>query len=108
MKFIEMKTALINLEIEKFIDGFAGFEESDEFEHFKLFYQLNQEPYYTIMQMKNSDVFKTSEDSWLLCLPKEGRMYAIDAGSEDEICDQFYNLIELMRYGFGVAQISKK
>jgi hypothetical protein len=108
MKYIELKQQIKELELEKRIGSFNGFEESLEFKNFKTFFSMIDEPNYTLMQCKNSEEFNTSSETWFLCLPKNGQMYVIDAGNEEEICDQFYLLVEIFAHGFGKAEIELK
>ena len=108
MTYVELKRQIENLKLTQHIDRFEGFEESFDFEYFQTFFAMANAPKYTLLQFKDSEEFNTSNKTWALCLPKEGQMYVIDMGTEDEICDQFFNLIELMRYGFGTAEIRQK
>ena len=98
----------MNLKLDDKIEGFLGFNESKEFEHFETFFEMLNEPKYTLMQCKDSEEFNTSSKTWFLCLPKEDKMYAIDAGTEDDICEQYYNLIDMLSHGFGTAEMRKK
>ena len=108
MNYVELKTSVNELHLENKIDSFQGFEESLEFEHFTTFFQLSCAPHYTLLQMKDSEEFNTSKDTWALCLPRDGQMVVIDMGSEEEMCEQYFNLIELINRGFGVADVRKK
>ena len=108
MTFSQLKQELTDLHLENIIENFKGFNESKEFEHFETFFEMLNEPQYTLMQCKDSEEFNTSKDTWFLCLPKDGKMYAIDAGNEDDICEQYYNLIDMLSHGFGTAEMRKK
>ena len=108
LTYCELKQHINDIDFSKQIPGFGGFDESFEFEHFKTFFCMNDQPGYTLLQCKDSVEFNTSSDMWFLCLPKDDQMCVIDAGSEEEVCDQFFNLIELLHHGFGTAEIRPK
>lgn len=108
MTYAELKKEIESLNLKDKIKDFQGFEESFEFEHFKTFFAMLNEPKYTLMQCKDNEEFNTSSNTWFLCLPKNEKLYAIDAGSEEDICDQFFNLIEMLSHGFGTAEIRQK
>ena len=108
MTFQDLKIEIDNLDLCNKIKDFAGFEESFEFEHFKTFFAMLDDPKYTLMQCKNSEAFNTTEETWFLCIPKDGQMCVIDAGSEDEICEQYLRLMEILAHGFGTIRIEKK
>lgn len=103
-----MKDAVESMCLENTIQNFKGFEESKEYEYFETVYAMIDKPAYTLMQCKENKKMNTSSENWFLCLPKDGQLVIIDAGTEDDICDQFFNLIELMKYGFGTAEIRPK
>ena len=108
MTLYELKEIIKEMKLEEKIEGFSGFEESSEFEHFKTFFAMIDEPQYTIMQFKDSEEFDTTSDQWVLCIPKDEQMCVIDMGTEEEICDQYLSLLEIFKYGFGTAQIKPK
>ena len=108
VKYDELKYRINQMHLDNIISNFGGFYESLEFEYFKTFFCMNDQPSYTLLQCKDNTEFNTSSDTWFLCLPREGQMYVIDAGTEEEICDQFFNLIELLNHGFGTAEIRSK
>jgi hypothetical protein len=108
MSYEELKQRIAEMGLEKTIQGFGGFEESFEFEHFKTFFSMKDQPNYTLLQCKDSEEFNTSSNTWFLCIPKDEQLFVIDAGTEEEVCDQFFNLIELLNHGFGTAQIRPK
>lgn len=108
MTYEVLKKEIEELNIDKRIDNFKGFEESFEFEHFKTYYAMIDEPRYTLMQFKDSDEFQTSSENWIICLPTEDGLCVIDMGLENEICNQFLHLIEIYKYGFGTPQIRPK
>lgn len=108
MTYNELKEIINEMDLQKTLKDFNGFEESFEFEHFKTFYALIDEPKYTLMQFKDSEEFNTSSEQWVLCIPKDGSLCVIDMGTEEEICEQFLSLIEILKYGFGTAQIREK
>lgn len=108
MTYFKLKEELNKLDIKSTIETFGGFEESLEYEHFKTVFSLKDEPNYTLMQFKDSEEFKTSSETWLVCLPNDEQMCVIDIGSEEDMCDQFFSLIEIFRYGFGTIKVQKK
>ena len=108
MTYNELKKEIEEMNISNRIKNFKGFEESFDFEHFKTFYAMIDEPKYTLMQFKDSEEFKTSSNNWIICIPTDEGMCVIDMGSEEEICDQFLHLIEIFKYGFGTPQIRSK
>jgi hypothetical protein len=108
VSYNELKRQIEQMRLNETIANFGGFDESFEFEHFKTFFCMNDQPGYTLLQCKDSEEFNTSSETWFLCLPKDGQMCVIDAGAEEEVCDQFFNLIELLKHGFGAAEIRPK
>ena len=108
MTYNELKKEIKGMNISNKIKDFKGFEESLDFEHFKTFYAMIDEPKYTLMQFKDSEEFKTSSDYWIICIPTDDGMCVIDMGLEEEICEQFLHLIEIFKYGFGTPQIRPK
>jgi hypothetical protein len=108
MTFQDLKMEIEKLNLSKKLQNFSGFEESFEFEHFKTFFAMIDEPKYTLMQCKNSEEFNTSEDTWFLCIPQDNQMCVIDAGTEEEVCEQYFRLMEILSHGFGTIKIEKK
>ena len=108
MKLSYLKSEIAKLDLNSKIKGFSGFEESLEFEHFKTFFAMLDEPKYSIMQFRNSEAFNTSEDTWVLCIPRDGQMCVVDCGTEDEICEQYLRLMEILAHGFGTINFEKK
>ena len=108
MTYNELKTELDKLNIGATIESFGGFEESFEYEHFKTVLTLKDEPNYTLMQFKDSDEFNTSSETWLVCIPNDEQLCVIDMGTEEDMCDQFFSLMEIFRYGFGTIKVQKK
>lgn len=94
---------LIN-EIDKLKEGkehlFPKFNESLEFVHFEIFFEMLDEPQYTLLKARKDDV-------WLLAMPREGKMLVFDAGEESIICDEYYELLLLWLSG-AKATIQKK
>lgn len=108
MNYLQLKKQLDDLSLNVVIDGFGGFEESINLESFKTLFTMVDAPYYTLLQCCDNDDMHTTSDTWFLCIPKDEKMYVIDAGTEEEMCDQFFNLVELLRHGFGTAEIRPK
>ena len=108
MTYNELKAQLEALNISSVIESFGGFEESFEYEYFKTVLALKDEPNYTLMQFEDSEEFKTSSDTWLVCLPNNEQLCVIDMGTEEDMCDQFFSLMEIFRYGFGTIKVQKK
>lgn len=100
MTFEEMKTEIAAIhELDKNAKV-ANFNESREFVHFDIFYEMLAEPKYTLLKDKNSEI-------WFLGFPRDNKMMVIDAGEEDIICDEYYELYLLWLSGMR-AQVQKK
>ena len=100
MTFEEMKTEIAAMhELDKNAKV-ANFNESREFVHFDIFYEMLDEPQYTLLKDKNSE-------TWFLGFPRDNKMMVIDAGEEDIICDEYYELYLLWLSGMRV-QVQKK
>ena len=108
MLYCDLKKMLHELKIEESIKSFKGFEESLKYEYFKTVFRLIDEPEYTLMQFKNSEEFGTSSENWIICIPNDEQMCVIDFGTEDDICEQFYHLMEIFKFGFGTIKTRKK
>ena len=100
MTFEEMKTEIATINASDKNAKVAKFNESREFVHFSIFYEMLDEPQYTLLKDKNSE-------TWFLAFPKDEKMMVIDAGEEDVICDEYYELYLLWLSGMR-AQVQKK
>ena len=108
MTFEELKEDIKNTDYKTMVKNYKGFREEHDLEYYKTFFEMLNEPFYTLMQFQNSEKFNTKEDQWVLCLPQGEDMVVMDIGTEEEICDQFSYLLEIWKYGFGNAQIREK
>ena len=100
MKFDEMKTEIDLLHQKDKNAKVASFNESREFVHFEIFFEMLDDPQYTLLKDKNSE-------TWFLGFPRDEKMMIIDAGEEDIICDEYYELYLLWLSGMR-AEIREK
>lgn len=108
MTFEELKMEIEKSNFEEILNNYKGFEEKHDLKHYKTYFEMLNEPFYTLMQFQDSEEFKTKSDQWVLCLPQGDQLVVMDLGTEEEICDQFFNLMEILKYGFGTAEIRPK
>lgn len=100
MTFNEMKKEIVELHSTDKNATVATFNESREFVHFDIFYEMLEDPKYTLLKDKNSE-------TWFLAFPRDEKMMVIDAGEEEVICDEYYELYLLWLSGMR-AQVQKK
>lgn len=108
MIYKELKEQINNLNLQNTIEDFLGFEECIDYANFKTLFAMRNKPRYTLIQLRNNPEQNTSETTWILGIPQDDKLYAIDAGTEEEMCDQFFNLVEMINYGFGTVEIRQK
>ena len=108
MLFIELKNEIEKMDFQSIIKDYKGFEEKHDLEYYKTYFEMLNVPGYTLMQFQDNEDFKTTSKQWVLCLPQGEQLVVMDLGSEEEICDQYFNLMEILKYGFGTAEIRPK
>ena len=108
MTFEKLKKEIENSHFENLLEDYKGFEEKHDLEYYKTYYEMLNAPGYTLMQFQDSEEFKTTSEQWVLCLPQGEQLVVMDLGNEEEICDQYFNLMEILKYGFGTAEIRPK
>ena len=99
MTYIELKEEINNLSNIFQVVPSAKFEESLAFEHFKTFFELKDQPCYTLLQAKNNPAYNTTEKMWYLAYQQEGQLVVLDIADESTICDEFYQLIVIWYQG---------
>lgn len=77
----------------------AGFEESLQFEHFKIVFELKDAPNYTILQGKNDLTYNTTTDMWYLAYAQNQQLVVLDIADEETICEEFLQLMVLWFQG---------
>lgn len=99
MTYKELQSELVTLSHINPNAKCKGFEESLEFAHFKIFYELKDAPNYAILQAKNSNEFNTTENMWYLTYLKDEQRVVLDIADENTICDEFYQLMVIWFQG---------
>ena len=108
MTYIELKTELTNLQKSNAKIHCQGFEESLEFAHFKIFYELKDEPHYALLQARTNKDFQTTEDMWYLTYLKDGQRIVLDIADECTICDELYQLMVIWFQGCQKITLQEK
>lgn len=93
MTYKKLKYELTNLQKAHPQISCQGFSESLDFVHFKTFFELKDEPQYTILQSKNNPEYKTTEGMWYLAYVKDAQIIVIDIADEETICDEYFQLM---------------
>ena len=107
MTFDKLKIEVKNLNLEKHIDNFQGFDEYDT-DDFNIVFAMLDAPGYIIAQFKINEEKQQSDKTWFVAIPMNGKVCVIDTGTEEEMCDQFYDLVFMITIGFGTVGVREK
>lgn len=107
MTFEKLKVEIANIDLKPFFKDFQGFDEYDT-EDFNVVYSMNNDPGYTIAQFKTNEETQKSDKTWFVAIPMDGKMCVIDTGNEEEMCDQFFDLVYMITLGFGSIGVREK
>ena len=107
MTFEKLKQEVTNIDLKSYIKNFQGFDEYDT-DDFNVVYSMLDAPGYIIAQFKTNEDKKHSDKTWFVAIPMDGKICVIDTGSEEEMCDQFFDLVFMITLGFGSIGVREK